>query len=101
MFDWGVGTASMATAYAKKNFGDLFIDFQQNFVFGIDGILIKKFDFKENKVIISYRYLDGIDSFIIKARKPPTGKISITLNDKVLMIDNRQEIINGYKFSIQ
>ena len=101
MFDWGVGTASMATAYAKKNFGDLFIDFQQNFVFGIDGILIKKFDFEENKVIISYSYLDGIDSFIIKARKPPTGKICITLNDKVLVIDNEQEIINGYKYSIQ
>jgi hypothetical protein len=101
MFDWGVGTASMATAYAKKRLGDLFIDFKQKFVFGIDGILIKNFDFEENNVTINYWCLDEMDSIVIKAREPPIGKIFLSLNDHVLIIENEQEIIDGYKFSIQ
>ena len=100
-FDWGVGTASMATAYAKKNFGDIYIDFKQKFVFGIDGILIQKFDFEENKVLISYRTLKDKDSIIIKARNPPFEKIYLTFNEKVLLIESKQEFIEGLKFKIQ
>ncbi len=101
MFDWGVGTASMATAYAKKKFGDLFIDFKQKFVFGIDGILIQKFDFEGNKVLITYQNLKDKNSIIIKARAPPLDKISLKLNEKVLIIENKQDIVEGFKFKIQ
>jgi hypothetical protein len=100
-FDWGVGTASMATAYAKKNFGDIYIDFKQKFVFGIDGILIQKFDFEENKVLISYRSLKDKVSIIIKSQNPPFDKIYLTLNEKVLVIENKQDIIEGFKIKIQ
>ncbi|MBD3229105.1 MAG: hypothetical protein GF329_13030, partial [Candidatus Lokiarchaeota archaeon] len=48
MFDWGIGTAVMATAYAKKHFGDLFIDFKYKKVWGICGILIDGFEITEN-----------------------------------------------------
>jgi hypothetical protein len=98
MSDWGVGTAAMATAYAKKHFGDIFIDFKNEFVFGIDGILIKKFEFDENKVIIDYDKLEEKKSVLIKVRGLNLKTIEIIINGSYLRVENIHEIIEGYEF---
>jgi hypothetical protein len=81
-FDWGVGTATMATAYTKKYFGDLFIDFRREFVFGIDGILIKQFEFEKNTVKIALELIPGKKEVIIKTREPPQDPVEIIINER-------------------
>lgn len=83
-FDWGVGTAAMATAYTKRYFGDLFIDFRREFVFGIDGILIKQFEFEENIVKISLELIPRKSKVLIKVRDPPKDPVEIIINERSL-----------------
>ncbi|MFX0043557.1 MAG: hypothetical protein ACFE8L_11660 [Candidatus Hodarchaeota archaeon] len=79
-FDWGVGTAAMATAYIKKHFGDLFIDFREKLIFGIDGLLVKNFEFNENSINIMFEQISGKTNAIIKAREAPSIPVEIILN---------------------
>ncbi|MFW9880433.1 MAG: hypothetical protein ACFFG0_45770 [Candidatus Thorarchaeota archaeon] len=95
MFDWGLGTAAMATAYAKKHFGDLFIDFKEQIVFGIDGILMKKFGFIENQVQIECEIIDGKEDIIIMAREVPYALIEIMINGKSIGNLKKEDLQNG------
>lgn len=99
-FDWGVGTAILATSYARKHFGDLFIDFKKEFVFGIDGILIKKFNFDMNRVAIEFEITKGKEEIIIKGRIVSSNQIELVLNNNILQIKNCQNLLDGllYKF---
>ncbi len=84
MFDWGVGSAAMAVAYVKKHIGDLFLDFKEKLVWGIDGLLIKKFEFCEDSINIILEQISGKSNFIIKAREAPENPIEIIINEKSL-----------------
>jgi len=84
MFDWGIGSAAMAVAYVKKHIGDLFLDFREKLVWGIDGLLIKEFEFRENSININLEKISGKNDFIIKAREAPDNPIEIIINEKSL-----------------
>jgi len=101
MTDWGMGSAAYATAYAKKHFGDLFIDFKEQFVFGIDGILMKKFDFEDERVVIECDLIPNNTSIIIKARDPPNRNMEIIINNKSIGKYNKETLEEGFNFIIE
>ena len=80
MPDWGCGSSIMATAYSKKHFGDVFIDFKEKLVFGIDGILIKSAIFESGKVTIESEIIPNKNYLIFKGRDPPQGGCEIILD---------------------
>jgi hypothetical protein len=92
LFDWGISTAT--TAYAKKHFGDLFIDFKEKLIWGIDGVLMKHFDFYENKIEIDCDFIKGKDYLLIKSRDSPVEPFEITLNGKSICSKGK-ELLNG------
>jgi len=96
MFDWGLGTAAMATAYTKKHFGDLFIDFKEQLVFGIDGILMKRFDFINNQIHIECDIITGKEDIFIKARQVPHKLIEILINGKNIGKFEKDDLQNGF-----
>ncbi|MEJ2294897.1 MAG: hypothetical protein P8Y23_09010, partial [Candidatus Lokiarchaeota archaeon] len=99
-FDWGVGTAVMATAYVKKHLGDIFIDFRRKFVFGIDSILVKHFEFTEGKVDITLECLDDFNKMIIKARMVPYHHVEIVLNNVSKGVFNKKVLELGHEIQI-
>ncbi|MFX0070208.1 MAG: hypothetical protein ACFFAO_03870 [Candidatus Hermodarchaeota archaeon] len=101
MFDWGVGSAISATAYVKKHFGDLFIDFKEHFVFGIDGILVKKFEFLEEKILIEIELIPLKKNMLIKSRDAPEKEIEIVINNQTIGKFNKIRLDNGFKFTIK
>ena len=99
--DWGNGSAAYATAYAKKHFGDLFIDFKEKFIFGINGILIKKFDFLEGKVLVEFELIPNKELILIKSRDPPEEEIEIIINNQTIGRFDNITLEKGFKFSIE
>ena len=99
--DWGNGSAAYATAYAKKHFGDLFIDFKGQFVFGIDGILMKKFDFEDETVVIECDLIPNNIEIIIKARDPPNKNMEIIINNKSFGKYNKETLEKGFNITIK
>ncbi len=99
-FDWGIGTAAMATAYTKNHFGDLFIDFKNQFVFGIDGVLMKQFEFKENTIHISIDVLQRERFIILKARNAPKIPVEIIINEKSIGTIEKEFLETGYHIQI-
>jgi len=99
--DWGNGSAAYATAYAKKHFGDLFIDFKEEFVFGIDGILMKKFDFEDETVVIECDLIPNTINIIIKARDPPNKNMEIIINNKSIGKYKKETLEIGFKIIIE
>jgi hypothetical protein len=99
-FDWGVGTAAMATAYTKKHFGDLFIDFQEKLIFGIDGLLVKNFEFDENSVNIMCEQISERTNIIIKARETPSIPVEIILNGNSIGKFTKDELKKGFLTNI-
>lgn len=98
--DWGIGSAAYATAYARKHFGDLFIDFKEQFIFGIDGILIKKFDFLEEKVFVEFDIIPKKNTVLIKARDTPEYGIEVILNGKSFGKFDKTSLDKGFSFDI-
>ncbi|MBD3193436.1 MAG: hypothetical protein GF317_00155 [Candidatus Lokiarchaeota archaeon] len=101
MFDWGLGTATMATAYTKKHFGDIFIDFKFNKVWGLDGILIQNVEFTREKVIIRAKILSAPREIILKTRKPPKEGKFIEFNDLLLGKKESYELEKGFSITIE
>jgi len=87
-FDWGIGSAATATAYTKEHFGDLFIDFKEQIVWGIDGILIKSFDFGTNRIDITCDFIGGKKDVIVRLRDASINPVEVYLNGKFLGISN-------------
>jgi len=100
LFDWGNGTASTITAYVKKHFGDLYIDFKEQFVFGIDGLNITSFSFKEEEVSIELEKIEGKDNILIKCRETPSYGSQIIINSINLGKKQKFELDNGFKYEI-
>ena len=99
--DWGNGSAAYATAYAKKHFGDLFIDFKEKFIFGIDGILIKKFDFLEGKVLVEFELIPNKEIILIKSRDPPEQEVEIIINNHAIGIFDSITLEKGFKYTVE
>ena len=100
MFDWGVGSAVSATAYVKKHFGDLFIDFKEHIIWGIDGILIKSFVFEEKKVNIIIETIQNKKQIILKAREAPESGTEIIINEKSLETKDQESLNSGFVIEI-
>ncbi|MFX1496024.1 MAG: hypothetical protein ACFFBH_00720 [Promethearchaeota archaeon] len=99
-FDWGVGTAAMATAYVKKHFGDLYIDFKRKFVFGIDGILIKSFEFNNSAIKIIYEKLPEKTQIIVRTRGTPLPGVKLCLNNVSFGVITNKMLKSGFKVDI-
>jgi hypothetical protein len=84
MFDWGVGTCISATAYAKKHFGDLFLDFKEQAAWGLDGILVRASEFATKIIHLTIEKLPTKNTFIIKARDVPSPEIELIINTNSL-----------------
>jgi hypothetical protein len=97
-FDWGIGTAAAATAYVKKYFGDLFIDFRERNIFGIDGVKIESFEFQKEKVLINMSILQGKKDIIIKGRDTPSYGSKIVINDSFIIEKQKSELDMGFKY---
>jgi hypothetical protein len=95
-FDWGVGTAATATAYIENHFGDLFIDFKENLIWGIDGILIKSFEFNKNKIFVECKIILDKDNIFIKAREVSEPKVEIILNGESIGIFEKAKLEEGF-----
>jgi hypothetical protein len=100
LFDWGNGTATTATAYVKKHFGDLFIDWKEKLVWGIDGILMKHFDFFEGKLEINCEFIEGKDYVLIRSREPPSEPVDIILNGKKINY-SKIDLESGFKLDLK
>jgi len=99
-FDWGIGTAAMATAYAKKHFGDIYIDFNKEFVFGIDGILIKSFEFNNKFIKIMLTKLQSKKEVTLKARNVPEPGIQVIVNESLIGFIEKTSLEAGFIFKI-
>lgn len=100
MPDWGCGSSIMATAYSKRYFGDVFIDFKEKLVFGIDGILIKNFNIENLKVSIEAEIIQNKSYVIFMGREPPSDGFKIILNGKSLGKNSTDEINKGFKIEL-
>lgn len=100
MFDWGVGTAAMATAYTKKHFGDIFIDFKYSKIWGICGIIINDFKFHEDKIYIKFLKIHNKTTIIFKARNIPYKKIEIICNGKSIGKFYKKELQQGHIYHL-
>jgi hypothetical protein len=100
LFDWGNGTATTATALAKKSFGDLFIDFKKKLVWGIDGVLMKEFNFNETYVEIKCEIIPNKSNLLLKGRSIPKDPIEIILNGISLGPKVSYELGKGYQIQI-
>ncbi|MFX0000597.1 MAG: hypothetical protein ACFE88_10790 [Candidatus Hermodarchaeota archaeon] len=96
-FDWGVGTAATATAYVKKHFGDLFIDFNQKKIWGIDGLLIKNYEFLQDKITIDFDKIPKKDSILFKARDAPSDQIEIIINNNSIGLFDKGKLEKGFR----
>ena len=101
MFDWGVGTSASATAYVKKHFGDIFIDFKEGNAWGIDGIIVQSADFKDNSVVLSIDKLPEKSSTLIKARDVPQAQIELVINHNSYGLFAKKELESGLKIEFQ
>ncbi len=95
MPDWGIGTGASAAAYVKRHFGDVFLDFKEGAVWGIDGILIKNAAIEGTKVTIDCTFINGKDRAVIKGRDVPGGDIEIVVNGTRATIAPGAEIAQG------
>jgi len=96
--DWGIGSSASAAAYAKRHFGDLFIDFKEKIAWGIDGIVVKSSKFEEKKVEIFIEKISDKKYILFKARKPIPDEIELILNGISLGFVSQNELINGVIF---
>ncbi|MHA1358481.1 MAG: hypothetical protein ACTSRC_10225 [Candidatus Helarchaeota archaeon] len=98
--DWGIGTSASATAYVKKHFGDLFIDFKEQKVWGIDGILIQSVEFSANHVRLSAAFIPRKDHVLLKARDPPEHFIEVFLNNRSLGLIESDKLAAGLQVEL-
>jgi hypothetical protein len=95
-----VGTAATATAYVKKHFGDLFIDFKEQFVFGIDGIKINWFDFRDNMVDLKLDLIPNKKYILFKGRESPEKGVEIMINNKSLGLVRKVDLDGGFQYKL-
>jgi len=96
MLDWGVGSSASATAYVKKHFGDLFIDFKEKMAWGIDGLIVRKFDYIDKKIIIDYEKIPDKKYILVKARNPPDENSELIMNNVSIGLKGKKNFENGF-----
>lgn len=96
-FDWGVGTAATATAHVKKYLGDLFIDFKEKKIWGINGLLIEHFEFLQNRIKVDYSKIPKKEYILIKARDAPPYQIEIVLNSNSIGLFDKETLEKGFR----
>jgi len=96
MPDWGFGTSLMATAYTKKHFGDLFLDFKERMVWGIDGILINSYEFEDKTINIEMEVTPNKNYILIKGRNVPVSPNEIIINGNSLGKKYKEDIEKGF-----
>ncbi|NVM27752.1 MAG: hypothetical protein HWN65_02830 [Candidatus Helarchaeota archaeon] len=101
MFDWGVGSSASATAYVKKHFGDLFLDFREQAAWGIDGILVQTSEFSENRIVLTINKLPEKKSILVKARDVPRDRVEIVINDQSLGLKKKEDLESGIEISLE
>ncbi|NVM53316.1 MAG: hypothetical protein HWN66_06395 [Candidatus Helarchaeota archaeon] len=97
--DWGIGTSASATAYVKKHFGDLYIDFKEQIAWGIDGLTVQSTEFTENRVDLTIDKLPEKNSVLLKARAIPQPQIEIIINNSSLGLMDKDTLEAGFKIS--
>ena len=100
MFDWGIGTSASATAYVKKHFGDVFIDFKERNAWGIDGIIVQSAEFKDSSIVLSIDKLPEKSTTLIKARDVPQSQIELVINQKSFGIKGKNDLESGIKIEL-
>ena len=100
MFDWGVGSSASATAYVKKHFGDLFIDFKEHNAWGIDGIIVRSAEFNEKSIVLSIDKLPEKALVFIKARDVSQSQIELVINQKSFGIKGKNDLESGIKIEL-
>ncbi|MBN2150067.1 MAG: hypothetical protein JW839_01350 [Candidatus Lokiarchaeota archaeon] len=101
MPDWGVGTGASAFAYVQRNFGDMFVDFKEGIVWGIDGILVKRASIAGNQVSIECTIIDGKHQAVIKGRRAPGGDVELLVNGARAAITPGAELEKGFVLKLQ
>ncbi|MHA1311562.1 MAG: hypothetical protein ACTSQO_11655 [Candidatus Helarchaeota archaeon] len=101
MLDWGVGTSISTTAYVKKHFGDIFIDFERKIVFGIDGVLVLGYKFDKTQLNIDFKIISGKTYVLIKGRAPVEPNYKIILNGKSIGKKDKKTLISGFKLDVK
>jgi hypothetical protein len=96
MFDWGAGTSASATAYVKQHFGDLFLDFKEKTAWGIDGIIVKEFNTKNNTLSLTIEKLPDKTTILIKSRDPPAIDLEIIINKISYGLKNEKDFEEGF-----
>ncbi len=96
-FDWGVGTAATATAYVKKHFGDLFIDFKEEKIWGINALLIQHYEFLQDRITIDYSKIPKKKHILIKARDAPSYQIEIVINSNSIGLYDKETLEKGFR----
>ena len=100
MFDWGVGTSASANAYIKQRFGDLFVDFKEKKVFGIDGINIRSYQFEDNTVKIEGNFLSNLKELIFKGRGVIFDTVKILINQNMNFSFPKKLLEKGKKVNL-
>nr|MDO8087787.1 hypothetical protein [Candidatus Sigynarchaeum springense] len=95
MPDWGIGTGASAVAYVQRHFGDMFVDFKERAVWGIDGILVKSAEIAGNKVTIECTIIDGKHQAMMKGKDVPAGDVEISINGARATVAPGEEIAKG------
>ena len=97
MFDWGCGTSASATAYVKKHFGDLFIDFQTQTAWGIDGIIVHAFKVTPKQINLTIDLIPNKNYILVKARAVPQDQLELIINEKSLGIKKKEQLESGLR----
>jgi hypothetical protein len=101
MPDWGIGTGASAVAYVQRHFGDVFIDFKEGAVWGIDGVLVKHAAIAGNKVSIECTFIDGKHQAMLKGRDVPAGDVEIVINDVLVKSIPGVDIAKGVALPVR
>ncbi len=95
MFDWGVGTSASATAYVKKHFGDIFIDFKEQTSWGIDGIIVRSSEFTDDSINLVIDKLPEKKSILFKAREVPQNQVELIINNHSFGVKDKKDLEAG------
>ena len=67
----------------------------------LDGILMKKFNFEDNKVFGEFDLIPDKTKIIIKARDPPDKYLEIIMNNKSFGKFDKKTLENGFTFTVE
>lgn len=100
MADWGFGTSVTATAYVKKHFGDLYIDFDNSQAFGIDGVLVKAVDFVDESLQITCEFIPDKKQVIVMGRLNEDQSPNLIISGKSIGVLKKVNLEKGISICV-